>query len=392
MNNPDDLPIFRPRMGGGPRRSASGGFRNEVLSRGFRMGALRTKPERAMRAAVVPPTAQSRRVVVKAHFSKMTKRGAAAAALHLAYIQRDGVERDGSKGVLYDGEGVARAESFGQPREGEKNQFRFIVAPEDGDELDLTLFVRRFMTRVERDLGKKLEWAAVNHMDTDHPHAHIVVRGIDRDGNQVRFDRGYVARGLRWRAQEIATEELGPRCEIDIQRTLRREVTQERFTSLDRDIERLVSENDHVVVKGNSLLKARLEHLERMRIADRTGASSWQLAEGWQSQLRELGMRGDIIKQMHKVMAGDPSRYRIVGKGDTAEIVGRVAAKGLADEAKGSFFAIIEQKDGRAYHVPMDVRSAQSISVGDQVVFSNHRIRKLDSELSKHQTPGRSGL
>ena len=44
-----------------------------------------------------------------------------------------------------------------------KRQFRFIVSPEDAYDLDLTDYVRDLMKRVESDLGRSLEWAAVNH-------------------------------------------------------------------------------------------------------------------------------------------------------------------------------------------------------------------------------------
>src|SRR5689334_11840972 len=140
------------------------------------------------------------------------------------------------------------------------------------------------MARVERDLGRRLEWAAVNHHDTGHPHAHIVVRGVDRDGVELRMDRAYVSRGLRWRAQELASEELGPRPEIDVQRARLREATQERFTSLDREIEQRAVEG-RVETRGvggpGPLLQARLQHLECMRLAERVAPMSWVLTEGW---------------------------------------------------------------------------------------------------------------
>jgi len=155
-------------------------------------------------------------VVIKARVVRLTAYGAKAAALHLRYIERDGVEKDGSKGVLYGPDGPVERKTFEEPRPREKHQFRFIVSPEDAGELDLTANVRRLMTRVEQDLGRKVEWAAVNHHDTGHPHAHIVVRGIDRGGQELRFERSYIATGMRWRAQEIATQELGPRHEFEL--------------------------------------------------------------------------------------------------------------------------------------------------------------------------------
>jgi type IV secretory pathway VirD2 relaxase len=322
-------------------------------------------------------------VVVKAHLLRMGPTAAKAAALHVRYIERDGVEKDGSKGVLYDARGAVRARVFEQPRPGEKHQFRFIVSPEDGSELDLTAYVRRLMATLERDIGRKVEWTAVNHFDTSHPHAHIIVRGIDRDGRELRIDRDYISGGMRWRAQELATQELGPRPERDVRRAQEREVTQQRFTTLDRELERRGP--DHVVEVrtrarsgriDESLVIARLEHLEGLRLAERVSRTSWRLSEGWQKRLRDHGSRGDILQQIHAAVRGDPSRYDAVRPGETLPpepgvaatvVTGRVAGKGLSDELKGTFYAVVETPAGRAYHVPLDARSAQTVGVGDLV-------------------------
>ena len=69
------------------------------------------------------------------------------ARLHLRYIERDGVDEDGSKGVFYDADGPARRATFEQPRIGEQHQFRLIVSPEDAVDLDLTDYVRRLMRK-----------------------------------------------------------------------------------------------------------------------------------------------------------------------------------------------------------------------------------------------------
>jgi type IV secretory pathway VirD2 relaxase len=385
---------------GGSRPSPDGtrSFRNAILARlrgGTRRGARSPAP-------VHPLQARARRVVVKAHLLRMGPTAAKAAALHVRYIERDGVEKDGSKGVLYDAQGTVRARVFEQPRAGEKHQFRFIVSPEDGSELDLTAYVRRLMATVERDIGSNVEWAAVNHFDTSHPHAHIVVRGVDRDGREVRIDRGYISAGMRWRAQELATEELGPRPEMDVRRTQEREVTQQRFTTLDRELERRGP--DHFVEVrtrarsgriDESLVIARLEHLEGLRLAERVSRTSWRLAEGWQKRLRDHGSRGDILQQIHAAVRGDPSRYDAVRPGEAlppepgvaaAVVTGRVAGKGLSDELKGTFYAVVETPAGRAYHVPLDARSAQTVGVGDLVSLAtppDTPVRPADRQIAE---------
>jgi type IV secretory pathway VirD2 relaxase len=164
------------------------------------------------------PRPGSRCIVIKAQFVKLTAHGATAAALPLRYIQGDGVEGDGSPGVLYGPAGEVPAATFEQTRVGETHQFRFIVSPEDADELDLTEYVRRLMHRVEKDVGRPIEWAAVHHDGSDHSHTHVVVRGVARDGRPLRFDREYMARGFCERAQDLATQELGPRSREAIQR------------------------------------------------------------------------------------------------------------------------------------------------------------------------------
>jgi type IV secretory pathway VirD2 relaxase len=327
----------------------------------------------------------ARRVVVKAHVHRMGPSGAKAAKLHLLYIERDGVERDGSKGVLYGADGPAWAEEFEAPRKGEKHQFRIIVSPEDGAELDMTAYLRRLMATVERDLGRRLEWAAVNHHDTEHPHAHVITRGLDRDGREFRMDRAYISSGLRWRAQELATDELGPRIDPEVRRTRELEVTQERFTSLDRDLERCVH-GGRIDTRWSAggyadaaNMVARLKHLEGLHLAERASATSWQLSEGWQQRLRDLGARGDIIKQIHDAVSGDSSRYHVVGRGQAVPtdavgggpvVTGRVAAKGLSDELKGEFFAVIETPTGGAYHVALDRRASEAVRTGEVVTFT----------------------
>ena len=397
-----ELPIFRPRMGSGrgSRSSADGArsFRNALLSR------IRARSSRSRRgeARVHARQASARRVIIKAHVQRMGPSGAKAAALHVRYIERDGVERDGSKGVLYGSDRPVRARSFEQPRPGEKHQFRLIVSPEDGGELDLTAYVRRLMATLERDIGHKVEWAAVNHYDTSHPHAHVVIRGIDRDGRELRIDRGYISTGLRWRAQELATEELGPRREVEIERALAREVTQGRFTALDRELERRGPEHCVEVRTrarssriDESLLIARLEHLEGLRLAERLSGTSWRLAEGWQKRLRDLGSRGDILRQIHAAVRGDPSRYDALRPGDALPpeagaampvVTGRVAGKGQSDELKGTFYAVVETPAGRAYHVPLDARSAQTVAVGDLVSLATPpeaAVRPADRQIAE---------
>src|SRR3546814_19961059 len=68
----------------------------------------------------------------------------------------------------------------------DRHQFRFIVSPEDGADLtDLTAHTRDLMSRIEIDLGTKLDWVAVNHYNTGNPHVHVIVRSEERRGGKA---------------------------------------------------------------------------------------------------------------------------------------------------------------------------------------------------------------
>ena len=77
------------------------------------------------------------------------------------------------------GSGIAptRRLSISNALSGDRHQFRFIVAAEDGAEYqDLKPMIRRLMAQAEKDLGTKLDWVAVNHFNTGHSIARKNVR------------------------------------------------------------------------------------------------------------------------------------------------------------------------------------------------------------------------
>ncbi len=305
----------------------------------------------------------------------MTGGGAKAARAHLAYIERDGVERDGSQGRLFDANGeVGRAE-VGAAVEGEKRQFRFIIAPEDGDELDLRDYTRRLVGRMEKDLGRGLRWAAVCHYNTDNPHVHLVVRGVDTRDREVRIDRTYLSESLRLRAQELATNELGPRSELDVRRQLEREISQERLTTIDRRLaalstpDRLVRMTDIATAADARKISrphaiARLDILERLHLAERVSSTSWRLEDGWQDTLQRLGDRGGIIKRMHGALRRTQAAYRIFDTTSPTPIEGVVRHKGLHDEQTGAPFVIVETARRDAHYVRVDPANSEGLRRG----------------------------
>src|SRR5690606_39383087 len=62
---------------------------------------------------------------------------------------------------------------------------------------DLTAYTRDLMSQLETDLGAKLDWVAVNHHNTGHPHVHVIVRGKDELGVNLVINGDYLANGDR---------------------------------------------------------------------------------------------------------------------------------------------------------------------------------------------------
>ena len=181
-----------------------------------------------------------RRVVVKARIARHQGRAFRSAAMsaHLSYLKRDGVTADGEKARMFDTE-VDRADdaAFAERCKDDRHHFRFIVSPEDAGEMtDLRAFTRDLARQMEADLGTKLDWVAVDHWNTDNPHVHMLVRGVDQGGQDLVISRDYISRGLRSRAEEFVSIELGPKPEHEVRSALEREVDAERWTRLDAEI------------------------------------------------------------------------------------------------------------------------------------------------------------
>jgi type IV secretory pathway VirD2 relaxase len=313
---------------------------------------------------------RGRRVVVMTRIVRHQGKTSRSAPLsrHLAYLKREGVTRDGSNARMFDATSDdADVKTFGECCEDDRHHFRFIISPEDAAELEnVRTFTRELMADTERDLATKLDWIGVDHWNTDNPHVHVLVRGRADDGQDLVISRDYISRGFRDRASERVTLELGPRTEQEIRSTLEREVQAERWTSLDRSLREIADDGGGVIdlrpgladepPELRRLMLGRAERLERLGLAENVGSARWTLKPGLEQILRDLGTRGDIIKTMHRAMTGagrdpDVSGFALHSDEPAAPVLGRLVARGLHDELRGSAYAIVEGVDGRTHHL-----------------------------------------
>ena len=77
---------------------------------------------------------------------------------------------------------------------------------------------------------------------------------------------------------------------------------------------------------------------------------------GLDQTLRQLGIRGDIIKTMHQAMSAgghepDVGSFALHGDDPSDPVLGRLVKRGLDDELKGTAYAIVAGVDGRTHHL-----------------------------------------
>lgn len=374
---------FRPRPGkvrghgdAGAKRFTSqvvraaqkmSGGASRPLTRGPSRGAEQGRGHVAAKLLGDRLGSRARRVVVKARLVVHAQVAAGSTAAHLRYIQRDSVTREGEPGRAYSGsKDIADTDAFEARVEDDRHEFRFIVSPEDAAELgDLKGFTRDLMGRMEADLGSRLDWVAVDHWDTDNPHTHVVLRGVDETGRDLVIARDYIAHGFRLRASELATNLLGPQTELEMRERMTREVGQERWTGLDRqlsdrardgsvDLRSEPSDADGRFRRG--LLIGRLQELERLGLAESQGSGRWSLSPISEPTLRAMGERGDLICTMQRAIGGTERPVAVFDAADQSSrpVVGRIAAKGLADELQDRSYLVVDGVDGRAHYVALD--------------------------------------
>ncbi|MEM7729330.1 MAG: DUF3363 domain-containing protein [Pseudomonadota bacterium] len=338
-----------------------------------------------------------RRVVVKASFKLHAGGGHVGLKRHVDYIQRDGTDERGEPAKLYgsvverdvmefNDDGMAKA--IAEDWKDDRHHFRFIVAPEDADQLqDLSAYTRDLVSEMERELDTKLEWVAANHYDTANPHTHLIVRGLRNDGRDLVIPRRYLSHGLRRQAEQLAQDELGPVTQREGRMRLAGTVEAERITDLDRTLMRQV-EQGIVELSGpaqkgrvwhRQLLVRRLNFLSSLGLAEAQGKGRWMLASDALGQLRTMSERRELFARLHQAMDRDAAvpitqdnLFDPNGSFSTP-VAGWVKQFGKIDDTRGRGFIVLETTDGRLVGASVsDDETFQTMRKGQVVAFEPH--------------------
>jgi len=166
---------------------------------------------------VPEPKSGSQQAVVRGWFGKPGATGA-----YLTYLQK-GKGPEGKHAALFSRQNQGLdPQQFLRHITQDPHQFRWSISLRDTPRsFDFQAYIVLVMKQVERDFGRSLDWLAAVHHDRPHLHAHVVLRGRDRDERPIYVTTDYLSHGLRYRASALATILLGP------EKTLEREQNRE---------------------------------------------------------------------------------------------------------------------------------------------------------------------
>jgi len=317
----------------------------------------------------------SRRVVVKARIARHGTHAMTAAKAHLRYIQRDGVTRDGEAGTLYSHDhDDADGKAFLARSDAERHQFRLIVAAEDGAKfVDLKPFIRDLMGKMENDLATKLDWVAVDHHNTGHPHTHVVIRGRDEDGRDLVIAKSYISHGIRAQAQRLATLELGPETQIERLAKLKLETTVPRLTPIDRSIAREAKENiwvfDGKESRANPMRSVKiacLKALQRLGLAAERRPGVFEVDPQLVRKLQSLGVREERYAAAQRTLKGiglivQPSQISLwSAAGSERRTKGVLIGRGLVDDGSERHYLVLRSENGRIVYAEVNMKAGGS--------------------------------
>jgi|SRR5579872_2152858 len=353
---------------------------------------------RASRRAAKPLTARpnsiprNQRCAIRVTYTRNTVRGQWRA--HGRYIERESAAGgEGHVGFDHAAEGIdlaARLESWQTARD--ERLWKIIISPEFGERVDLSRLARDLMKQIERDVGMPLEWVAVSHFNTEHPHVHIALRGVGPDRQPIHLKPGYIKNGIRQIAEDLCTRQLGHRTELDAAEAERREIHQHRFTSLDRIIARtaepLPDATDHLIVRAiNSAalgrrqhsLAARLAVLEDMGLAERIGPDTWSVRTDFEAVLRAMQRTNDRQRVLaaHGVVVSDERLpIEVLDLRRATVVEGRILVNG-EDEQSGRRYLMLEGTDARVHFIHYTTEIEQARARGKLRVNSFARFRLM---------------
>lgn len=364
---------FQPRLG---RIRSQGRFKPKGI-KAFLKGARKKSGKIGSGGSRTVAFAGARRVMIKARVHRLSGGGGGAQRAHISYLERDGAGKDREPAEFYDEltEGI-HGQEWLKEHSDERHHFRFIVSPEDGEKLkELKPFVRDLVSQMEIDLETKLDWIAVDHHNTEHPHTHIVMSGKRDDGQDLVIPKDYLSHGMRERGSALLSRELGLQTSTELSAKLDAEIGHRKVTRMDRVLMREMHRNGAInlsnLKRNRDHYQARLNVLRELGLAQNQSGSIWSVDNRLGVTLNALDKSDTIARRIERAVrsAGvERGSAHELGEYDPGLAVqGRLLKVGYDNELLDRRYAVVDGLDGRAHYFDLGVSNPNDLSVGDMV-------------------------
>lgn len=302
--------------------------------------------------------------------------GKKLARAHLDYISRHGTGEDSRDPEIY---GNITGQQLLDIKPGEQHHFRFIVSPERLGDIDLKVFIESYMRYLSAATGYQLQWVAANHYNTAHPHAHIIIKGVDGNAKKIRFTRYQVQYRFRSIAQDFLTFLLGERT-LD-QEKAAADAGSTRYTSLDKTLEGVtggsgILPHSHIgkIFRPVDVerIRQRLVFLASINLVTCSRAG-YHFTPGWSNILKQIGRCDDCMAALKSIKYNRLSQTIQFDRKQHKSVCGIVSFIGKKDELMDNNFMLVEALDGKNYIC--DISQFAAFKVNDVVAFDTQKFR-----------------
>ncbi|MDR3283835.1 MAG: hypothetical protein LBS97_01490 [Treponema sp.] len=240
--------------------------------------------------------------------------------------------------------------------------FKFIISPES-QQADMKALTKTLVKRMEKLTGYKFSWFAAVHTDTGHTHAHLLLNGKDKNGREVRFDKGFIRETMRAMTSDICTALIGERTPEEIKQALLQSYQKQRYGEYDellhkreRPLDRPDGNFESEIRTYNDGLLKRLNFLCCLGLAEknRNDDAGYRLEKGWRDALKAAERYNLYLKARKELVLTQRTELSLYtgGMGPVSGTVTKIYK--MNDEDAWSHAAVIENKgQGKSWFVPL---------------------------------------
>lgn len=239
--------------------------------------------------------------------------------------------------------------------------YKFIISPENPN-VDCEALVKTLIKRMEQTTGYNFSWVGAVHTNTNHPHAHLLINGKDKNGKTVNMNNVFLTRTIREMSRQICTQMVGQRTKDEIEASIKRIPYSNRYTVIDKQIENKMYSipNDDVygftVVPNDNVMLERLIHLESLGFAKRENTENrkFYLEKNWNEKLKNVGRYNSFLQARQELLFTASGELELFAKGHE-QISGKITKLYKMNyEESWDNAVVVENKElKKAWFIPM---------------------------------------